>query len=204
MLHHQFASSRPVVLLPHQASWTSEFTEMARRIDDITDDTVLHIDHIGSTAVPSLTAKDVIDVQLTVADLADTTALINSLEEAGFRPKKSFEYDEFHGLPSQSPELRKRYIREPLGERRAHIHVREAGRFNTRYALLFRDYLRANANAREEYELVKCRAAKLFPNSIEGYLFLKEPAFHLIYYAADLWAEKVGWEPHTEKSRGSD
>jgi GrpB-like predicted nucleotidyltransferase (UPF0157 family) len=199
MLNHlHFASSRPVVLLPHQPSWAREFNEIAGRIDAITGEAVLRIDHIGSTAVPALSAKDVIDIQLTVVDLEGAVLAINLLEQAGFRPKKSFEYDEFHGFQAESPELRKRYIREPLGERRAHIHVREAGRFNTRYALLFRDYLRANAHAREEYELLKRRAAELFPHSIAGYLFLKEPAFHLIYHAAELWADKVAWEPTAE------
>ena len=171
---------------------------MAGRIHTIAAEAVLRIDHIGSTAVPALSAKNVIDIQLTVVDLEDAERTVSLLGEAGFRPKKSFEYDEFHGLQANSPELRKRYIREPSGERRTHIHVREAGRFNTRYALLFRDYLRANVHAREEYELAKRRAADLFPHSIDGYLFLKEPAFHLVYHAADLWAEKTGWRPIAE------
>ena len=75
-----------------------------------------------------------------------------------------------------------------------HLHLREAGRFNARYALLCRDYLRAQAPARQEYELLKQRAAQLFPASIEGYLFLKEPVFHLLYQAAELWAQATGWQ----------
>ena len=192
--HNLFASSRPVVLLLHQASWAREFAEIAERIHALAGNAVSRIDHIGSTAVPALSAKDVIDIQLTVADIENAAPLINSLAQADFRAKASFEYDDFHGLPPQSPELRKRYLREPAGERRTHVHVREAGRFNTRYALLFRDYLRANAAAREEYELLKHRAAEVFPNSVDGYLFLKEPVFHLIHQAAELWAQKVGWK----------
>ena len=189
-----FASSRPVIIRPYQASWAVEFAEIAGRIRTVAGNAALRIDHIGSTAVPNLSAKDIIDIQMTVANIEDTAALINALEQAGFQAKASFEYDEFHGLPPQSPELRKRYIREPVGERRTHIHVREAGRLNARYALLFRDYLLANTAAREEYALFKCRAAELFPNSIDGYLYLKEPVFHLIYQAAELWAQKTGWK----------
>ena len=159
----------------------------------IVGNTILRIDHIGSTAVPTLSAKDVLDVQLTVPDITDTGALLHGLQQAGFRPRALVEYDIFQGLPPQSPELRKRYVREPPGERRTHIHVREAGRFNARYAVLFRDYLRANAPARAAYELLKNRAAELFPTSIDGYLYLKEPMFYLIYHAADLWAQQVGW-----------
>src|SRR5438045_7271468 len=86
--------------------------------------------------------------------------------------------------------MRKLYMREPEGERRAHIHILELGRFNQQYALLFRDYLRASKMVREEYEFLKQRAAQLFPDSIDGYLYLKEPVFHIIYEAALLWAEK--------------
>jgi GrpB-like predicted nucleotidyltransferase (UPF0157 family) len=94
--------------------------------------------------------------------------------------------------------LRKLYMREPEGERRTHIHIREFGRFNQRYALLFRDYLRASVPVRQAYELLKQRAALLFPDSIDGYLFLKDPVFHIIYEAATLWAEKVQWNPNED------
>ena len=84
-------------------------------------------------------------------------------------------------------------MREPEGERRTHIHIRELGRFNQRYALLFRDYLRSSEEVRAEYELLKRRASQLFPHSIDGYFFLKDPVEHIIYEAASLWAEKVRW-----------
>jgi len=190
-----FQQSRPVVLLPYQVTWADEFTTLAGYLQALAGAFLLSIDHIGSTAVPGLMAKDVLDIQLTVANLEHIPNLTQALSQAGFRLRPGFEYDSFHGLPLHSPELRKRYLREPVGQRRLHLHVREVGRFNTHYALLFRDYLRANTAACEEYELLKCRAAAVFPNSIEGYLYLKEPVFHLVYQAAVLWADQVGWQP---------
>jgi GrpB-like predicted nucleotidyltransferase (UPF0157 family) len=86
-------------------------------------------------------------------------------------------------------------MREPAGERRVHLHLREHGRFNQRYALLFRDYLRAAPPARAAYERLKYRAAALFPEDIDGYLALKDPALRLVYEAAALWAAQVGWTP---------
>ncbi|WP_324678268.1 GrpB family protein [Hymenobacter sp. GOD-10R] len=189
-----FEPSRPVVLLPYQAEWADEFTATARRLQALVGAALLRVDHIGSTAVPGLVAKDVIDVQLTVVDLEHVLELTQPLTQAGFRLRADFDYDVFHDLPVHSPELRKCYLREPVGERRLHLHVREAGRFNTRYALLFRDYLRANSAACQEYGLLKRRAAAIFPNSIAGYLYLKEPVFHLLYQAAALWADQVGWQ----------
>jgi GrpB-like predicted nucleotidyltransferase (UPF0157 family) len=61
--------------------------------------------------------------------------------------------------------------------------------------MLFRDYLRSSENVRAEYELLKRRASELFPESIDGYLFLKDPVEHIIYEAASLWAERVAWSP---------
>ncbi|MCC3153583.1 GrpB family protein [Hymenobacter sp. BT770] len=190
-----FERSRPVVLVPHQPAWATEFTALARRLQALAGPELLAIDHIGSTAVPGLVAKDVLDVQLRVAQWADAAILVQRLRAVGFRQGLQWEYDLFHGLPARSVEVRKLYLREPEGERRMHLHLREAGRFNARFALLFRDYLRAHGPAREEYGLLKQRAAAVFPDSIDGYLFLKEPVFHLLYHAAELWAEKVGWQP---------
>lgn len=186
--------NRPVIVLAYQARWVDEFARIAKHIRGVVGSAAIRIDHIGSTAVPGLAAKDVIDIQITVSDL-DADGLTSLLRAAGFRQGTTFEYDVFHGKPATDPELRKRFMRELEGERRAHIHIRERGRFNQRYALLFRDYLRASDEVRAAYEILKRRAAQCFPDDIDGYLFLKDPVLHIIYAAASLWAEKVGWTP---------
>lgn len=187
--------SRPVIISPYDARWAAEFVEIARLIRGLVGAAATRVDHIGSTAVPGLAAKDVIDVQVSVADLDRCEEVTGPLMAAGFRRGDGFVYDDFRTMAANDTQLRKLYMREPEGGRRAHIHVREVGRFNQRYALLFRDYLRASDAVRAEYELVKRRAARLFPDSIDGYLFLKEPVFHIIYEAACLWADAVRWEP---------
>jgi GrpB-like predicted nucleotidyltransferase (UPF0157 family) len=187
--------SRPVVVTSYQPRWAGEFTQIAGRIRAAVGPAAVHIDHIGSTAVAGLGAKDVIDLQITVADLDAAESVTNPLRAAGFRQGNAFEYDVFHPKPATDPGLRKLFMREPAGERRAHLHIRELGRFNQRYALLFRDYLRASDRVRAEYELLKRRAAHLFPDSIDGYLSVKDPVLHIIYEAASEWAEKVGWNP---------
>ncbi len=190
--------ARRVEVIAYQPRWVDEFRERARRIRDVVGGHALRIDHIGSTAVPGLAAKDVVDVQVTVADLDDAAGMTAMLRAAGFRSATAFEYDVFRGRPDTDPELRKLFMREPEAERRVHIHVRERGRFNQRYALLFRDYLRASAGARAAYERTKREAAERFPDDIDGYLALKDPAFHAIYDAASVWAERVGWRPDEE------
>ncbi|GAB2865747.1 GrpB family protein [Hymenobacter ruber] len=189
-----FSLSRPVILLPHQPRWAAEFASLAPRLAAWAGPSLLRLDHIGSTAVPGLAAKDVLDVQLTVADVTQTVELAYGLARGGFQVRKGYAYDVFAGLPVHSPDLRKCYGREPAGERRVHLHVRESGRFNHRFALLMRDYLRAEPSACHAYGLLKARAAALFPHSIDGYLYLKEPAFYLLYSAAEFWARHVGWQ----------
>lgn len=188
-------TSRPVVVTSYQPHWVDEFAQIGRHIRDLAGHAAIRIDHIGSTAIPGLGAKDVIDIQITVSDLDEADGLTNPLRAAGFRQGTTFQYDAFHKKPETDPELRKLFMREPEGERRAHLHIRELGRFNQRYALLFRDYLRSSEDVRAEYELLKRRASQLFPDSIDGYLFLKDPVLHIIYQAASLWAEKVSWSP---------
>ena len=106
--------SRPVVVTPYQSQWVSDFTQIAGRIRDVVNDAAIRIDHIGSTAVPGLAAKDVIDFQITVADLERADSLTSSLIAVGFRQGTTFEYDEFHGKPETDVELRKLYIRASL------------------------------------------------------------------------------------------
>ena len=60
-----------VVIEPYSERWAGEFAGLARRLRDVLGERALRIDHIGSTAVPGLAAKDRIDIQVTVADLAD-------------------------------------------------------------------------------------------------------------------------------------
>ena len=91
--------------------------------------------------------------------------------------------------------MRKVYFREPPGERRTNIHIRENGRLNQRYALLFRDYIRCSVTIRRAYELIKVRLAEIFPDSIEGYLYIKDPLIDLMFEAAQTWAEATNWVP---------
>jgi GrpB-like predicted nucleotidyltransferase (UPF0157 family) len=189
------AGPRPIVIVAYRPQWPEEFRRLAGRVRSVVGGAAVRIDHIGSTAVPGLGAKDVIDVQITVSDLDRCAALTGPLAAAGFRHGGSVEHDVFRPMAETDPELRKRFLREPAGERRVHLHVRELGRFNQRYALLVRDYLRASGAARAGYERAKREAARIFPDDVDGYLALKDPVFHLLYEAASLWADKTGWRP---------
>jgi len=164
---------------------------MAKRLREVLGPAAVRIDHIGSTAVPGLAAKNVIDIQVSVAALDAADALAG----AGFRPFAEILAD--HRPPGdESPDAQwaKRFFSEPIDERRANIHVRVDGSANQRYALLFRDYLRAHPATAEAYAELKRRLAEHMPDTMT-YADVKDPAVDLIALAAEDWAAAEGWRP---------
>jgi GrpB-like predicted nucleotidyltransferase (UPF0157 family) len=186
----------PIEIVPYRDAWVEEFRTVARRLREGLGDVALRIDHIGSTAVPGLAAKDIIDVQVTVASLEPVGLIRVGLARAEFVLRDDIGDD--HRPPGETgPEedWLKRYAREAPGEKRTHIHIRQQGRRNQRYALLFRDYLRAHPHMAEAYARLKCRIAEYHRGDRDAYVEIKDPAVDLIALPAEEWAERTGWAP---------
>jgi len=182
-----------IEILPYNPDWPAEFQAIALFLRRGLGDLALRIDHIGSTSVPGLPAKDVIDIQITVAALDDHfIAAINSL---GYTQTEGTWRDH---RPStvEGPEAQweKLYFNAPPGQRRTHTHVRVQGRLNQRYPLLFRDYLRAHPATAAAYAELKRRLAQHLADPAM-YPEVKDPAVDLIYFAAEDWAASTGWQP---------
>ena len=194
MLYQLNQKSPPVVVVPYRPEWPAEFRRRAAAMRAAVGESVLRIDHIGSTSVPGLAAKDIIDVQVTVQNLGDNEPWVARFKTAGYQARPDIQSDHlppwFHGNPSQ---WEKRYLREPAAEQRTHIHVRAARRENQRFALLFRDFLRSNSRFVPLYAQVKIRLSELFPESIDNYLYIKDPVVDIIVAAAENWAEQTKW-----------
>jgi GrpB-like predicted nucleotidyltransferase (UPF0157 family) len=127
-----------VAIEPYSERWGTDFARLGRRLRALLGDRSVRIDHIGSTAVPGLAAKDRIDVQVSVVDLHDA----NPLGPAGFEEFAPVADHWPPGVEAADADWEKRLFQSSGDERRANIHVRVDGRANQRYALLFRDYLR--------------------------------------------------------------
>ena len=179
-----------VVIEPYSERWPGDFARLGRRLRNVLGERALRIDHIGSTAVPGLDAKDLIDVQVAVADLADA----NPLGGAGLVEFVPVRDHEPPGAETAADGWAKRLFQSPPDERRANIHVRVDGRPNTRYALLFRDYLRAHPAAAAAYADLKRRLAEEL-RDVGRYSDVKDAACDLIVVAAEEWATATGWEP---------
>lgn len=185
-----------LLIVEHRAAWAGEFETLRQRLQAALGPLALHIDHIGSTAVPGLCAKDVIDVQVTVCDLADASVaqLLQRLQAAGFQHHAGATADHVPpGLEARPDAWRKLLFKNPPGQRRAHIHVRVRGAANQRYALLFRDHLRAQPATAQAYGELKRRLAAALANA-DDYPDVKDPAVDLVYLAAEAWAAASGWQ----------
>lgn len=183
------AESRPrIEIVPYDVRWSREFRRLAEPLRDTLGDLAISIDHIGSTSVPGLPTKDVIDIQATVSAL-DRGSIAAALVPLGYTLRADYFQDHIPPGADESPEeWRKLYADPPPGQRPTHLHIRQAGRANQRYALLFRDYLRADANAAAAYAQIKRALARLHPNDPDAYYDVKDPACDLIMAAAERWA----------------
>jgi GrpB-like predicted nucleotidyltransferase (UPF0157 family) len=183
-----------VTLVQSGPTWRNEFESIADRLRGALGDLALRIDHIGSTAVPGLAAKDVVDVQVTVDSLDPPAAILTRLRRTGLRVRDDIRADHRPpGVDGPDADWRKLYADGTSG-RAVHVHVREAGRANQRYALLFRDYLQANRYAAEAYERAKTALAALCAETLT-YAAAKDPVCDLVMIAAEKWAEATGWKP---------
>ncbi len=179
--------------MPPRETWAAEFQSVGARLRRELGALAQRIDHIGSTSVPGLAAKDILDIQVTVASL-DEALLAPAFARAAFRLTARNRSDhEPAGTDGPASDWQKLYV-EPVSGRRMNIHVRVTGRPNQRYSLLCRDFLRAHATAAEAYALFKQRlAAQGMESGV--YADIKDPVFDLIMHAAESWAARTGWQP---------
>ncbi|GAB3826555.1 GrpB family protein [Kribbella italica] len=184
-----FADERfDAVVVDYRASWPDEFAALADQLRAVVGRLAPTIDHVGSTSVPGLAAKGCIDVQLRVASLDE---LVDPLTAAGYRlrPEVWNRVEVSTGVES-----RKLVFAPAVGARTCNVHVRLAGGANARYALLFRDYLRADEAARAGWGAFKQRLAASLPR-LTDYGQIKAPATAVLMTGAERWAAQTGWSP---------
>ncbi len=181
-----------VEIIPYQPRWADEFRAIAATLRRGLGPLALRIDHIGSTSVAGLAAKDIIDVQITVAALCEDA--LAAMEAIGYTLPE-IPYRDHRPPLAEGPESdwQKWLFRPPAGQRPTNTHMRVQGRANQRYPLLFRDYLRAHPATAEAYAELKRRLAQHLADQ-KMYPEVKDPAVDLIYLAAEEWAATTGWQ----------
>lgn len=183
-----------IIISKYDPKWPEEFARIKSSLEEILGDLALRIDHIGSTSVPGLGAKDVIDIQITVRGL--DPLIQRQLVKAGYKPWESIAHDHVPQGEDEDPKRwEKMFFSQPESQRRANIHVRVEGNPNQIYPLLFRDYLRAHPNSARSIEIIKHEIARRHANDMDAYYDIKDPVYDLIWDAALEWARHTNWKP---------
>ena len=164
-----------VTVTEDNPDWPDLFSAEAAELSRVFGDQLLQIHHIGSTSVPGLKAKPIIDIMPVVKDIRAVDELNDRMEELGYEAMGEF------GIPGR------RYFRKG-GDRRTHqVHVFETGSPNIRRHLAFRDFLRAHPEEARNYGELKAALAQLYPNDIQGYMAGKHG------YIQRVEAEALSW-----------
>lgn len=131
-----------ITVVPYDPAWPDLYRGQAERIEAALGDRIVSLEHIGSTAVPGLPAKPIIDIQLLVEDSGDEAAYAASLEEAGFTLRiREPEWEEHRVFKGSDPDV--------------NLHVFSRGSRQAARHLAFRDRLLASDADRDRYAAVK-------------------------------------------------
>ncbi len=154
----------PVFIADYDRRWPAMFAAERVRIQDAIGEWLSGIEHVGSTAVPGLAAKPVIDIMPGLRSLGDSPYIVEPLRELG--------YQYFPEHETVMPE--RRYFALPAGDehrgrRRFHLHIVETTAAFWRRHLAFRDHLRAHPETASEYAALKRRLAAEYGSDREGY-----------------------------------
>jgi GrpB-like predicted nucleotidyltransferase (UPF0157 family) len=171
---------RTIVVIPWQKEWADEFAKIKRELDAVLSDTVISIEHVGSTSVEGLAAKPIIDMDIVIDDsmfeaVKERLASIGYIHngDQGIPTREAFKYTgkdhlmkhHLYVCPKNSPEL--------------HRH------------LALRDCLRINPDLRDKYSNIKFEMAEKYPHNIDAYIDGKSEVVREIYR---VWEEKKGGE----------
>jgi GrpB-like predicted nucleotidyltransferase (UPF0157 family) len=148
-----------IVVVSHDPDWITQFESEARRIKQVAGDAVLRIHHIGSTAIPGMKAKPIIDLLLEVGSLEALDRKAPIIESLGYEAMGEF------GIPGR------RYFRldDAAGRRTHQVHSFASGAPDVLRHIAFRDYMHAHPLAAAEYGSLKERLAEAYPHDRDAY-----------------------------------
>ena len=181
-------------IVAYHPQWRAQAQRVAARIRLAAGALARRVDHIGSTAVPGLGAEDVLDLQVVVGSVADADDLDQSLAAAGFPLVAGLDADVPKPSDPDPAHWVKRTHVSADPARWVNLHLRVADGPGARFALLLRDWLRADETARAEYEQVKRGlAAGHHDASSARYDRGKESWLDAAQPRAEDWARRTGW-----------
>lgn len=171
--------ARSVTVELYNAEWKERFLTAAQALRKVFGELVVEVHHIGSTSVPGLSAKPIIDLCLVVSDIQAVDGFNGRMEALGYVPKGE------NGIPGR------RFFMKGTEERRDwHVHTFQVGHPDIGRHLRFRDYLIAHPAEAQAYGRLKQELAKCFPHDIEGYMAGKDAFIKEIDQKALAWIQR--------------
>ena len=155
-----------ITLAPYDPLWPREFERVRAEVAEALPDWILSIDHVGSTSVPGLDAKPIIDISVAVPDMEKSLSVVPVLQELGFTYRPDDDLPDRHYFP-----------RTVDGLRRHHVSLAEPDSWNRRNSLVFRDALRRDPELARGYGELKRRLAAAVGRDRLAYLNGKTDLF---------------------------
>ena len=177
---------RQISVDPPNPTWKHGFAEEAEKITRTLGDLVISLHHIGSTAIPGIFAKPILDLLLEVEDIFTLDESQSAMEELRYEALGEF------GLPGR------RYFRKynDLGVRSHHVHAYQSGSPEIERHLAFRDYMIAHPAEAQNYSDLKQRLARAHPYDAEAYMDGKDPYIKAQEARAlEWWSSQVDLQP---------
>lgn len=166
-----------VILVSHNPNWTDAFETETRLITQALGEIVVAQHHIGSTAIPMIHAKPIIDILLEVDDIVHLDEHTSKMESIGYEAMGEY------GIPGR------RYFRKSnsKGTRTHHVHAFDTGSYGAWRLLAFRDYMIAHPHFAKEYDELKLDLASQFPEDGVAYQEGKDTFIKDIQQKALIW-----------------
>ncbi len=164
-----------VRVVPYTSAWVEQFEQEAAHIRQVLGDELVEIHHIGSTSVPGLQAKPIIDMLPLVRSIERVDGYNSAMQALGYEAMGEL------GIPGR------RYFRKGGDDRTHQAHVFQVGDPNIERHLAFREYLRVHADVAAHYGALKAELAQQFPEDIQGYMDGKDAFIKETERAALLW-----------------
>lgn len=166
---------RKVEVAPYDDNWKLIFIQEANIIKNVLKQEIIRIDHIGSTAIPGIHAKPIIDIMGEVRKIERVDHYHQEMKKLGYEAKGE------NGIPGR------RFFIKGGDERTHHVHIFQTGRVEIERHLAFRDYLIAHPEEAQKYSELKQHLAKQFPADIESYIEGKDAFVKEMNRKAMIW-----------------
>jgi GrpB-like predicted nucleotidyltransferase (UPF0157 family) len=182
------------VIVAFRSNWAMDAEELIATLRVDLGEVAHRIEHIGSTAIPLMPAKDVLDLQVSVVDLEEASRFFDEpLRLLGFE-RSPYEADHVPAGRSDDPAdwTKRLWVRRADSSSAVNLHVRRLGSPNERLALLFRDWFLAHPEAVPAYGTFKSSLAEI-SESTGIYADVKDPVVDLVIAVAETWATQINW-----------